>query len=211
MKKEIFAIVLVRFIIDFAKNLWGIFNTPYKTCRKIISQKKIAQALIILSVIPIYTAFSTPIRYGLKPGPIYLLFIFLRSTLWTLTTYFLTCAVLYLVSIKIGGKKNFLGIFSLWAFSLIPTYLWFFTTSFLYLILPPPRTTSLEGIIFTLLFLSFSLSLLFWKSILYYLTLRFTSNLSLTQIITASIVLWPLAALYSLITYKLGIFKIPFV
>jgi len=211
MKKEIFLITIARFIIDFAKNLWGIFNTPYKTCRKIANDKKFIQATTILLVIPAYTAFSTPIKFGLKPGPQTLLFIFFRSTVWTFLTYFLAVLALYLVAVKFGGKKNFLGLFSVWAFSLVPTYLWFFATSALYFLLPPPRTTSLEGIFFTLLFLAFSISLFFWKTILYYLTLRFASHLKLPQIIAASIILWPIGSLFSLITYKLGIFKIPFI
>lgn len=206
-----FLIIIIRFILDFLSNIWGIFNTPYKTAKKIVNQKKVLQALIILSVIPLYTAFSTPIKYGLKPGPVFLFLVFLRSTLWTLSTYFLACFALYLVSQKLTSKKNFLGFFSIWSFSLIPTYIWFFTTSFLYFLLPPPRTSNFEGIIFSLLFIAFSLSLLFWKLILYYLALRFAANLSLTQIITASIILFPLGSLYSLITYKLGIFKIPFI
>ena len=211
LKKNIYLIVFLRFFLDFFKNIWGVFNTPYKTLKKITFNKKVVQAFLLLFVIPIYTAFSTPIRYGLKPGPLPLLLLFLRSTSWTLLTYLLTCLIIYLVSNKISKKADLSSIIASWAFSLVPTYLWFFSTSFLYFILPPPRTTSFQGIIFSLLFISFSLSLLFWKLILYYLTLRFSSKLNLIQILTASIIILPALIFYSLTTYKLNIFKIPFI
>lgn len=203
--------VCIRFLLNFFSNIWGIFQTPYKTTKKIAEEKRIIQAGLILLVIPLYTLFSTPIKYGFTPGWVYLLWVFVKSTLWTYSTYFLACSAIYFVGKKFGGKDDFLAVFSLWAFSLIPTYLWFFTTAILYILIPPPRTMSIYGYGLSVLFIAYSLSLLWWKIILYYLTLRQALKLSIQKNAKASFILWPLGGIYSYLTYKLGIFKIPFI
>lgn len=213
IKKEgkFLVIVFLRFLASFASNLWGIFQTPYKTTKRIVTERRFVQAGIILLVIPVYTLLTTPIKYGLSSGILFLFWIFIKSTLWTYTTYFLACFAIYFVGKKFEGNNDFLGVFSLWAFSLIPTYLWFFTTAILYVILPPPRTTSIYGYSLSVLFIAYSISLLWWKIILYYLTLRHACKLSLQNIAKASFILWPLGVIYSFLTYKLGVFKIPFI
>lgn len=209
--RRLFLVLFLRFLINFASNLWGIFQTPYKTTKRIVAEKRFIQAGVILLVIPLYTLLSTPVKYGLSAGWLFLLWAFIKSTLWTYTTYFLACFLIYFVGKKFGGSEDFLGVFSLWAFSLIPTYLWFFTTVILYLILPPPRTTSIYGYSLSILFIAYSISLLWWKIILYYLTLRHACKLSLQKIAKASFILWPAGVIYSFLTYKLGVFKIPFI
>ena len=208
---KLFLIIFFRFWLNFFSNLWGIFQTPYKTTKKIVCKKRYFQAILILIVVPVYTLLTTPVKYGLSSGWLFLLWAFVKSTLWTYATYFLICGAIYLVGKKFDGEDDFLGIFSLWAFSLIPTYLWFFVTAGLYVLIPPPRTTSIYGYSLSILFIAYSVSLLWWKIILYYLTLRHACKLSLLKITKASFILWPLGAIYSFLTYKLGVFKIPFI
>lgn len=209
--RKIILIGFFRFFLSFFTNLLGISQTPYKTLRRIVYEKRIFQAAILLLVVPVYTLLTTPIKYGISSGWLFLAFVFLRSTLWTYLTYFLACLAIYYLGYKLGGEKNLIGLLSAWAFSLVPTYLWFFVTAALYILIPPPRTTSLYGYLLSVLFIAYSISLLWWKIILYYLTLRFACKLSLVKIVKISFILWPLGVIYSFLTYKLGIFKIPFI
>jgi len=214
MRKRPFKLILIvffRFWLNFFSNLLGVFQTPYKTLHLIVYEKKIFQAGILLLIIPVYTLLTTPIKYGVSSGFLFLSFIFFRSTLFTYLTYFLACLGIYFVSYKLGGEKNLAGLLSAWAFSLVPTYFWFFTTAALYVFVPPPRTTSIYGYLLSVLFIAYSISLFLWKIILYYLTLRFACKLSLIKIAEVSFILWPIGVIYCFFTYKLGIFKIPFI
>lgn len=209
--KKWFLIIFIKFWLSLFTNLWGILQTPYQTIRRINSDGRIIQAMVLLLVIPVYTLLTAPIKYGFSPGWLYLVWVFLRSTFWTYLTYFIACLGIYYVGSRLGGERNLKGLFSGWAFSLVPTYFWFFTTAVLYVLIPPPRTTSIYGYLLSILFIAYSIALLWWKMILYYLTLRFACKLSLYKIAQASFILWPMGAIYSFVTYKLGIFKIPFI
>lgn len=83
-------------------------------------------------------------------------------------------------------------------------------TSFLYVLLPPPRTESVLGIGFSFLYLTMSAILFFWKIELYYLTLRFGLKLDLFRIIAVTSVILPILIGYSFIMYRLGILRVPF-
>ncbi len=97
-----------------------------------------------------------------------------------------------------------------WAYTLIPTLLWFLATSLLFVILPPPRTTSPQGIAFSIMFLVFSATLFFWKIMLAYLALRFAMKLDLIKILIVVGISFPIVGFYSFGMYRLGIFKVPF-
>ena len=97
-----------------------------------------------------------------------------------------------------------------WGYTLIPTTLWFLVTSILYVVLPPPRTQSSAGILFSVLFLVFSTALFFWKFMLAYLTMRFGLRLDLLRIVAVTIICLPFLGLYSVLMYRWGIFRVPF-
>jgi hypothetical protein len=97
------------------------------------------------------------------------------------------------------------------SYSLFPTLIWFTTNSVLYRFLPPPRTISILGKAFSVLFLSFSISLLVWKLILVYLAIRFSSKLNFYNIVYIILLYLCIFIPYSLLLYHLKIFRIPFI
>lgn len=115
------------------------------------------------------------------------------------------------VGLLVGGTGKLRGLALLWGYSLIPTVIWFFVTSLLYIVLPPPRTSSVQGVLFSIFFLVFSITLFFWKATITYLTLRFGLRLDLSRILVVLVVTIPLLVLYSIGMFRLGIFRIPFI
>jgi hypothetical protein len=98
-----------------------------------------------------------------------------------------------------------------WTHTLFPTIIWFYATLLFYVILPPPRTISLLGQIFSIFYIAFSVSLLSWKLILVYLSIRFSLRVHVYRVfyylllyIALSIPLW-------IQFYRLGISRIPFI
>ncbi len=108
-------------------------------------------------------------------------------------------------------KKDFMSLVYTYSYSLLPTLIWFTTTSILYLLIPPPRSLSLLGKGFSIFFISFSLTILFWKLMLTYLALRFSLKISFYRIIYFMILYLCWFLPYSLILYNLKIFKVPFI
>ena len=98
-----------------------------------------------------------------------------------------------------------------WGYTLVPTVVWFLTTSLLSVALPPPRTTRMEGIVFSLIYLVFSAVLFYWKLTLGYLTVRFGMRLDMLRIVRVGFVLALFIGIYSYCMYRLSVFTIPFV
>ncbi len=96
-------------------------------------------------------------------------------------------------------------------YSLFPTFIWFLANSILYLILPPPRTNSVSGITFSIVFISFSVAILIWKIILTYLAVRFSSKLPFYRIVYAMILYLCVLSPYIIVLYKLKLFRVPFI
>lgn len=211
MNKHNILLLAIRIFFAFFKNVWGLLNSPYKTYRKLANQFSIGQIAIIWSLVVFYLSLATFIRSGLSLQPLYLTLSFGKAFTFTLLTYFFVIFSLYKLGKLVGGKGSIVGFFLPWTYSLMPTLIWFFSTSFFYLLLPPPRTMYVLGQVFSILFIAFSLSLFFWKGLLYYLTLRFVHRLDLFQILKVTAVFLPLLAVYSLLMYELKIFRVPFI
>lgn len=194
---------------DTFKNIWGSFHTPYSTYRELLKQN-LLQLLVIFLLIGTYFFFVSPLKLKtlhpllltLNTGRLFSIAVF---------SYVTICLVLYGLGKIFKGRPTMSGIALMWGYSLIPTLMWFFATSLAYLVLPPPRHDTLLGKAFSLLFITFSVSLFFWKGILYYLTLRFGLQLDLKRILGVSLVFFPLLFGYAYILYQLKIFKVPFV
>jgi len=195
--------------IQFLKNVWGSVQSPYATYRKIVSEDPY-QLLIIFSLIAGYFFLVSPLKlHTLHP---FLLTINASRLFTTVIALYLgICFLLLGLGKMFGGTQELRGVLMAWGYSLVPTLVWFFTTSVMYVFLPPPRTETILGRGFSLLYLTFSLSLFFWKGLLYYLTLRFALKFDLKKIILASLVFFPLLGVTSYFLYILGIFKVPFV
>lgn len=174
--------------------------------RRISLEKDYYQPIIIFALIFLYFKFASSLRKNIYPTTIiYFFFIF---------NFFLSILFFYLIS-RLLGKNSRKIFFSSYLFtfsySLLPTIIWFISTSFLYLVLPPPRTFSILGKGFSLFFIIYSLSLFFWKLILEYLALRFSSKETFFKIIYMMILYLAWFIPYSTLLYWLKLFRIPFI
>lgn len=98
-----------------------------------------------------------------------------------------------------------------WTNTLLPTLIWFYSNMLFFVILPPPRTLMITGKIFSVFYIAFSVSLLVWKLILVYLSLRFSSRISFQRIVYYMILYLILLIPLCLYFYQIGISRIPFV
>ena len=175
--------------IAFGRNAIGLVVKPYETYRRIIDKGSVWE-LVFIAMLVMVSAF--------------------RLVFAAAATYMLVVILVWVVGQRVGGKGTLASVALGWGYTMLPTVCWFFMTSLLYIVLPPPRTTSLAGIAFSALFLIVSATLFFWKLTLGYLTLRFGLKLDLARILMVVAVVAPIVGVWSWGMYRLGIFKIPF-
>lgn len=171
--------------------------------RKISKETDIWQVVIIFIFIFLYFYLANRLR----PFTFEYYFLFLL----TIFHYLLTVYFFYYLS-KFFQKDIDLNSFVFtFAYALIPTLVWFIANSFLYILLPPPRTTSMQGKAFSLFYISFAVSILLWKLILTYLAVRFSSKLNVGRVIYFMLLYLVIALPYALYLYTVGLFRIPFI
>ncbi len=196
--------------ISFGRTLVGIATRPYETYRRIVDRGKPGELLYIALLLSVYFALVAGVRTAaFRPFLLTKQFIVLGSA--ALATYILVVSLLWSVGNWVGGRGSLVGLMLAWAYTLVPTICWFFATSILYVFFPPPRTASIQGMAFSILYLVFTVTLFFWKGMLGYLTLRFGLRLDLGKILLVTAVCVPIVTLYSVWMYRMGIFRVPFV
>lgn len=209
MEKRI--LQFIRSFIFFGRNLLGCINNPYITFRRLSVEKSdLEQTVFIPLLVILYFIFVSTLRFGIR-NPFFLTVKFNTLLFSSLFGFAMMLGLFYAGGLGLNIKGKIKQIYLLWVYTLIPTLVWFFTTSILYLILPPPRTITFEGKLYSMVFIVFSMSILLWKIILYYLTLRFAFKISLFKIIQISLLVIPAVVIYSLFMYEWGIFRIPFI
>ncbi|MEK9143692.1 MAG: hypothetical protein AAB481_03625 [Patescibacteria group bacterium] len=176
--------------IAFSRNTIGLVVRPYETYRRIIDKGSVWE-LVFIAMLVMISAFRFVVAAG--------------------ATYVLVVVLVWVVGHRIGGRGTLRGVALGWGYTFFPTVVWFFTTSALFVLLPPPRTTSVAGVVFSGMFLVFSVTLLFWKLTLGYLTLRFGLKLDLARILVVAGIVVPILGVYSVVMYRLGIFRVPFI
>lgn len=208
---EKIALSLIRSFIFFGRSFLGCLNSPYFTFRKLAGEKaQLNQTIYVVLFIFLYFAWVATIRTGLQTP--FLLTVKLNILLLASLLGFTGMVGLIFISGRIvGGRGSLRQIYMLWIYTYVPTLVWFFSTSILYLFLPPPRSMSILGKLYSVVFIAFSISVLLWKIILYYLTLRFSLKLDLWRIIQVSGLILPAILIYSLLMYRWGVFRIPFI
>lgn len=202
--------VLIIAFSAFVKNVIGLVTRPYETCRRIADHGEAAELLYVAILLTIYFAFASLVKVSaFRPFLLTRQFIVLAAA--TGTTYMFAVSLFWIAGKLVGAHGKFRSFAVSWGYSLLATLTWFWATSLLYVILPPPRTTSTAGVAFSILFLVFSSTLLFWKATIAYLTLRFGLRLDLGKILLVCLFTFPFLGLYSVGMYRLGIFRIPFI
>jgi hypothetical protein len=193
----------------FMKTGIGLVTRPYETCRRIVDRGGYGELIYVAILMAIYFAIASLVKVAaFRPFLLTREFMVLASA--TAITYFFTVSLFWAAGKLVGAQGKLKGLAVCWGYSLLPTLTWFLATSLLYVILPPPRTTSIAGVLFSILFLIFSATLFFWKVTIGYLSLRFGLRLGLGKILIVLAMTLPILAVYSVGMYKLGIFKIPF-
>jgi hypothetical protein len=198
-----------QWFVDFLASLIMVFRRlvlliffPYKTLRKISQENDNSQVLIILLFVFLYFQFGGKIRpFYYSPWVMFLIF---------LVNFFLGIGFFCLVfRVKeISQVRSFLFTLS---YCLLPTLMWFVSSSIFYYLLPPPRTMSLWGKGFSIFYIAFSVSVLAWKLILTYLAIRFSAKKNFYQVIYYLILYLAIILPYSVLLYQLRIFRVPFI
>ncbi len=190
-----FFIVAQRFVL--------LIFTPYKTMRKISQEKDYSQIYVILFFVFIYFQLASRAKQLFFPS--------ILPPLFFLLHFSVTILFLYTISHVFNSSARLQSFLFTLSYGLFPTLIWFTTNSLLYRLIPPPRTISLLGKAFSVAFISFSVSLLVWKLILFYLAIRFSSKMKFFNIIYTIILYLCLFIPYSLLLYHFGLFRIPFI
>jgi hypothetical protein len=200
---------LIVALVGFGRNIIGLITRPYETCRRIADHGGFGELVYVAILLAVYFAFASLVKVAsFRPFLLSRQFIVLASA--TGMTYLFAVALFWTAGKLVGAQGKLKSLAVLWGYSLLPTTFWFFVTSLLYVLLPPPRSTSVQGILFSVLFLVFSTTLLLWKMTIAYLSLRFGLRLDLRKILVILMIALPILGLYSYCLYRLGIFKIPF-
>ncbi|KKP29283.1 MAG: hypothetical protein UR15_C0018G0009, partial [Parcubacteria group bacterium GW2011_GWA2_31_28] len=169
------AISLAASLILVIRNFFFLIFFPYKTMRRISQENDVLQLLIILIFIYIYFHIANNVKV-FAIHPILMLVIVLAQL-------FVTVLFFYGFNRIWEKKVNFTSFVYTFSYSFLPTLIWFSANTILYYVLPPPRTLSMTGKAFSIVFVAFSLSLLLWKIILVYLAIRFSSKRNFYSII----------------------------
>lgn len=172
----------------------GLIITPYQTMRRISIDRDYGQLGIILFLIFLYFYVTSPFRYA----------VFLLN-------FTLTVLYFYIMG-KLSRKDiRFDSALMLFGYTMLPTLIWFATNALLYVVLPPPRTFSLLGASFSIVFIAFSISLLLWKIILLYLAARFTIRQGFYRVMYTIVLYGACVTAVAYVTYGLGWAKVPFI
>lgn len=194
--------ILASFLIVMRRSIHLILF-PYKTMRNIASERDVTQIIIIISFILLYFVGAEKIRPGSYIPVIQIIFVLLH--------YLGTVAFVYLFGTFMGKKIDLKNALFLFAYALIPTLAWFYVNTFLYILVPPPRTLSVLGKTFSILFITLSVSILAWKIILWYLAVRFTTKMKFYDILFISLIYLAIVTPYAMVMYVIGVFRIPFI
>lgn len=187
----------------------GIILKPYETYRRIVDRGTAGEVFFIGVFLSLYFAFASLVKTS-SLHPLLLTGKFVWLSMTAVAAYAVSVCSLWLLGRLVHGRGSFRGFAVAWAYTLIPTVVWFWATSLLYVFIPPPRTASTLGIAFSIIYLVFSTMLLLWKCTLAYLSLRFGLRLNFQKILVVVMLALPLAGLYGGIMYYLRVFRIPF-
>lgn len=191
------------------RNIVGVATRPYETYRRIVKEGSLWELVYIGITLSLYFIVASIVKTSFfRPYLLTQQFIVLMSA--TILTFLFVVTLFRGVGKFVGAQGTWKELAVAWGYSLIPTVSWFWMTSLLFVIIPPPRTTSTLGITFSIVYLLISACLLLWKIILSYLALRFSLRLDLAKILLVCVVVLPVLGLFSIGMYYAGIFRVPF-
>lgn len=199
---NLFVTLFASLLIVLRRTLLLIFY-PYTTMRRISLEKDKGQIAVILMIAFLYFMFAYKIRNGIFFG--------LVAFSVFLLLFFGTTLFFYFSAKQFNTNLSYNRFVFTYSYTLIPTFFWFFSNALFFIVLPPPRTVSMLGKGFSLVYLSYSISLLVWKLILVYFSLRFASRLGLFRILYIFLLYLIILIPLSVFLYHLHVFRIPFI
>jgi len=195
--------------IVWGRTVWGMTVRPYETYRNLVDRANTWELVPLGFLISLYFAVASFVKTSVF-RPYFLTKQFIKLGLGAAFGFIALVAVIWAVSYVFGGRSHIKRLLVGWGYTLVPTVMWFWATSMLYVVLPPPRTGSMAGISFSILYLVFSTTLLFWKLMLGFLTIRFVYKFSIYKITGVVLFVAPCVGVLSIVLYRLGIFRVPF-
>jgi hypothetical protein len=193
----------------FVRSIIGIVIRPYESYRRISNKPHSLEILYVLLLVSAYFALASIVRISaFRPYLLTKQFILLCSGMGL--GYIISVIGIDWIARKFHPVLELFSFSIGWAYTLIPTVVWFLFTSILYVILPPPRTERMEGILFSIVYLCISSILLFWKIQLGYLAIRFSYKLDAIKIGIILFCMLPAWGIFAFGMYHMGIFRIPF-
>lgn len=195
--------------IVFLRTMWGLFFRPYETYRRITRDGSLKEVVVISILIAFYFAIASILKVA-AVRPFLLTEKFVTLYAGAVSGIVISVGMLRFVGQLLGSKVPTRTLLVAWVYTLLPTLMWFLVTSVLSVILPPPRTPSFLGMLFSMLFIIFSVTLLWWKITLAYLVLRFGLKFDLKRNVIVAVCCAPALAGWSMLMYKWGVFKVPF-
>lgn len=200
LKQAFFELIASLFIVF--KRIFLLLFYPYKTMRSIAKETDYTQIVIISTTVVIYYVAVEKVK-DLRFDPI-------LQMVMVLFNFAVTVAVPILFNYIHHRKIEWRSSLFLFTYALIPTIIWFYLNTLLFVTLPPPRQLTILGKIFSIVFITLSVSLLAWKVILWYLAARFSTKLQFYDILYILIVYLAIILPYSILLYRFGFFRIPF-
>lgn len=193
----------------WGRTVSGLIVAPYETYRRIVNHGKRSELLFIAATLVCYFGLASIVKVAaFRPFLLTRQFIVLSAG--ATANMVVAIGSLWVAGKLIGATIRLSQLTLAWGYTLIPTVLWFLMTSVLYVLLPPPRTTSAAGLAFSTAFIIVSTVLLWWKIMLSYLTIRFVYRASVGTILLIYAIILPILFMQSVVMYRLGVFKVPF-
>lgn len=195
--------------IAFFRSASGLITRPYETYRRITRDSKPSALIFVGLLLVLYFAIASALKVA-SFRPFLLTERFVTLYIGAVSGVLVSVGMLRFAGWILGSITPTRTLLVGWVYTLLPTALWFAVTSVLSVLFPPPRTASVPGMLFSLLFIVFSITLLWWKITLAYLVLRFGLKFDLKRNIVVALICAPVLAAWSVLMYKWGIFKVPF-
>lgn len=220
MKHELSKILAAAAIVT--RTIGRLIYAPYITMRSISHTWDPYQIGVLWGFVYIYFLCASCVKFSFTTPPV----IFLHSV--RSFGYFLFTSLLLVgffsalkwIRAKIGqgregSKKGWVeflhSLLMLMTYSLVPTLIWFFVALGLFILFPPPRYPTVLGNAFSIIFVGFSCTLLLWRLVLLYLTMRFAFKMNVYAIMWSMVLMGMWLLPYTILMYRLGIARIPFI
>lgn len=191
-------------LLIFGNRLVWLGLSPYKTMRSIHDQPYFFFPGIVAVLIAVYYIVAGTIRpytYG-SIVPILLAYMHVLGT----SCFFVLMSRGSLTRMR-EELMTYIATFSM---TYIPTLIWFSVNLLLYVLIPPPRTPTIWGAGFSLIYLAFTLSLVVWKIILLYLAIRFATGFRFYRIVYVCLVYGAAVVPYGMLLIQTRMVRIPF-